>query len=542
MPNTIKEPHIPETISLSEITNALLNTINAIKGKARPDDYTKLTVSQTVTFLALVYEKIRNAIEYREDHLIRRAAIERILKRRLGMNPKADGEAENLLRELMWARYFPNGALDENDIHNIQHILNTYLEVKKQLLAGRNQSEKAFLSQFLFDLLTCEIEEKLSPDTSAQESNFTYFLYQTLKDKVKIEELSDQQKDSFLFIAIEKAYRKSDSSYQRYHLFNLFYRPIAQYSPEELKELSTKLPAIFKKIEEMIHNPTTEKLIKFTRKQLPPFLVLFDLIRQKGKDAGNILKNREQLWSNVDLICRTKYQQTKTRLNVLAFRSLIYIFVTKMLFAIILEVPVSKLIFGEIHILSIAVNSIAPPILMLLIVLTIRLPGEENTKKIFHRIIDIINADQSFEKTVAYITKKVKEKRPALRVGFSILYLMTFVVTLFVINYILSLMNFNILSKMLFVFFISVVSFFSYRIKNVANEYRLVERESILRPLIDFFMMPILSLGKFFSNGLSSLNFFIVVFDFIIEAPFKLIIEVIEEWIKFVRARKEEII
>ena len=145
MPNDQKEMQIPETIKLSELTNALLNAINAIKKKAQADEYTKLTVSQTVTFLALVYEKIRNAIEYREDHLIRRAAIERILKRRLGMNPKADGEAENLLRELMWARYFPNGSLDEHDIHNIQTIIDTYLQVKKTLLTGRPHSEKAFL-------------------------------------------------------------------------------------------------------------------------------------------------------------------------------------------------------------------------------------------------------------------------------------------------------------------------------------------------------------------------------------------------------------
>lgn len=537
-----KEVHISEKISLSELTKTLLNTITSIKRKARPDDFTKLTVSQTVTFLALVYEKVRNAIEYREEHLIRRAAIERILKRRLGMNPKADGEAENLLRELMWARYFPNGSLDEHDIQQIQTIINTYLQLKKNLLAGRNHQEKAFLSQFLFDLLTCEIEEKLSPDSSAEETNFTYFLYQTLKDKVKIEELSEAQKDAFLFIAIEKAYRKSDLPYQRYHLFNLFYQPIAQYSESELHELSSKLPTIFRKIEDMILNPTTEKLVKFTRKQLPPFLILFELIRNKRKQAVEILQNQDTLWSEVDLLCRTKYQQIKSRLNILAFKSLVYIFVTKMLFAIILEVPVSRLIFGEVHLMSIAVNSIAPPILMLLIVLSIRLPDEENTKRIFQRITDIINADQTFEKTIAFITKKTKPKRPTLVFGFTILYLFTFIVTLVLINDILSFLNFNILSKMLFVFFISVVSFFSYRIKNVANEYRLVERESILRPLVDFFFMPILSLGKIFSNGLSSINIFILLFDFIIEAPFKLIIEVIEEWIKFVRARKEEII
>lgn len=542
MPEDQKEQTVDPKITLSPIIQALLSTIAGIKKKAQPDDFTKLTVSQTVAFLALMYEKVRNAIEYREDHLIRRAAIERILKRRLAMNPKGEGEAENLLRELMWARYFPNGALDEHDIQNIQHIVNTYLELKKQLIPGRNSTTQAYLSQFLMDLLSCEIEEKLSPDTSATEANFTYFLYQTLKDKVKIEELNEQQKDAFLFIAIEKAYRKSDSSYQRYHLFNLFYKQISHYQKDELLQLSSKLPAIFKKIDDMIGNPTVDKLVKFTRKQLPPFLILFELIRTKGNAVKLILSDKAKLWSEVDMMCRDKYAQTKSRLNTLAFRSLIYIFVTKMFFALILEVPVSKLLFGEVHMLSIAVNSLAPPLLMLLIVLTIRLPNEENTRRIFLRIVDIINADQTFEKTVAFITKKQKPKRPLLVFGFSILYSMTFVITLFLIDYVLHFMNFNILSKLLFVFFISVVSFFSYRIKNVANEYRLVESESFIRPLVDFFFMPILSLGKIFSNGVSKLNFFIILFDFIIEAPFKLIIEVIEEWIKFVRARKEEII
>ena len=54
--------------------------------------------------------------------------------------------------------------------------------------------------------------------------------------------------------------------------------------------------------------------------------------------------------------------------------------------------------------------------------------------------------------------------------------------------------------------------------------------------------MPILSLGKLFNEGVARINFFIVLFDFIIEAPFKLIIEVIEEWITFVRNKKEEIV
>ena len=139
------------------------------------------------------------------------------------------------------------------------------------------------------------------------------------------------------------------------------------------------------------------------------------------------------------------------------------------------------------------------------------------------------------------LSKKMKVKKPILVFGFTVFYTMTFFITIFLIHEGLNMIKFNLVSQTLFIFFVSVITFFSYRIKQVVNEYRLLVKESILTPIIDFFFMPILSLGKFFSTQIGRLNFFIVIFDFIIEAPFKLIIEVVEEWISYVRQRKEEI-
>lgn len=536
------KPVEDQSIELSEVTNKLIAALNDIKPRQPVDDYTKLTVSQTASFLALVYEKVRNAIEYREDHLIRRAAIERILKRRLSMNITGKNESENILRELMWARYFSNGSLGENDIQNIQKILSKYIELKNKLLTGRDSKTREFLFAFITDLFTAEIEEFLSPVESHIESNFTYFVFQTLKNKVKIEGVEEKQKDTFLFIAIENAYRKSDLPFQRYHLFRLFYKPIAEYRSPEDDEMITKLPAVFKRIDELINNPTVEKLIRFTRKQLPPYLILFDIIKNNKKNITELLSNKSTLWSNVDQTSRRKYSQLRKRLNTLAFKSLIYIFVTKMVFALILEVPLSQLIYNHISYIALGINSLFPPLLMLVIILSVTIPGEDNTRKLYFRILELINSDQSFETAVAFITSKAKPKRPLLVAGFTLLYLSTFIITLYLINYVLSLIHFNILSKMLFIFFISVVAFFAYRIKQLANMYRITERGNVFGPLVDFFFMPILSLGKVFSEGVSKINFFILIFDFIIEAPFKLIVEVIEEWISFVRQKKEDIV
>ena len=54
-------------------------------------------VSRTVSLMAALYEKARNAIEFRADHLIRRAAIYLILKRRILINVGSKTIAENLI-------------------------------------------------------------------------------------------------------------------------------------------------------------------------------------------------------------------------------------------------------------------------------------------------------------------------------------------------------------------------------------------------------------------------------------------------------------
>lgn len=529
-------------IILSEYSSALLSALRDIKGKTRPDDMSALSVSQTVSFFALVYEKVRNAVEFREDHLVLRAAIERILKRRLSINPEGKGEAENILRELLWARYFDNSSLGGEDVIRIQSLLDKFLFLKKKLVVGRESSTQAYLNQFLIDILTCEIEEILKPESAQKLSNLTFFIFQVLRRKIKIEGLKDDQKDAFFLVSIEKVFGKSDLAYIHYHLFITFYKTLESYSKDELEKLSHKLPSIFKKIDEMTKSPYVDSLTKFTRKQLPPFLILFDIIKNKFDQIEGILTNKDKLWTEVDETCRSKYQQMGTKVRNLAVRSFIYILLTKMVFALILEFPLSKYFYGQADYQSILINTLFPPLLMIVILIFFRVPGESNTKKIYDRIIEIIDDDKSFETKVAFVPKKEQHKKPLLIFGFTVFYSLTFFVTLSIIYEFLLTLNFNLISQIIFIFFVSVVTFFSYRIRQVTKELTLEVKESILTPVADFFFMPILSLGKFFSQEMSKLNFFIFIFDFIIEAPFKLLFEVVEEWINFVRKRKEEII
>ena len=54
--------------------------------------------------------------------------------------------------------------------------------------------------------------------------------------------------------------------------------------------------------------------------------------------------------------------------------------------------------------------------------------------------------------------------------------------------------------------------------------------------------LPILTAGSILSLGLSKLNFLAFAFDFILEAPFKVILGFLDSWAQFLGAKKEEVV
>lgn len=91
-------------------------------------------INPLVSELASWYEKFRNSIEYRDEEVILRASIERILKRRLALGGTGATAAKPLLKELVWARYFPESLYTEETINNIEKIINFYLQLKNEIV------------------------------------------------------------------------------------------------------------------------------------------------------------------------------------------------------------------------------------------------------------------------------------------------------------------------------------------------------------------------------------------------------------------------
>ncbi len=127
-------------LSLNENAKKLFQVIYREQNKPEiEEDVPKIRVSELISRLAFYYEKIRNSVDYKEDYLLRRSAILRILKRQVIIEAplkilKPEDMAKNLLIELIRAGYLPNNKLPETKIFELAPVIEKYLKLRQESL------------------------------------------------------------------------------------------------------------------------------------------------------------------------------------------------------------------------------------------------------------------------------------------------------------------------------------------------------------------------------------------------------------------------
>src|SRR4051812_7440867 len=106
---------------LSKHTGELISNYYLREKQSKPaEGAPTIHVDEVASRIAVFYEQIRTIIDWKEEHLMRRAAIIRKLKRRflnLELNNfSAENVAENLVLELVRGGYFPNDRIEESKI------------------------------------------------------------------------------------------------------------------------------------------------------------------------------------------------------------------------------------------------------------------------------------------------------------------------------------------------------------------------------------------------------------------------------------------
>ncbi len=505
-------------------------------------DEEKIKVHQVSSKVAFLYEKLRNSVDYQEDHLLRKIAIKRILKRRLMTEKNEKDVAKFLMYELIRARYLPNDAIPETRIEQIKEIIDKYTLLINNIpeIIDDKNSDTEYLYDWITGIASCEIEEKIAPYKS--EKALVDFSQEIVREKIKISErlISEEDLKYQIYIAVLRNLTKSDISLIRYRIFELkhpewFFAP----SEELIIKLSKNINRLIEDVEKQLNNPLGESFSRFIKKNLAYFTILEDVVKNNINNVNKIFAHHLHIEDAIKESCIKKYKEIKIKLKRAAIRSIIYIFATKMILAVILELPFDKYIIGHINYFALGINILFPPLLMLLVVITIKVPSKKNTELIVQGIKEMIYGKYSHP---PFLIKGVLPNSSIFYKLFKFFYLVIFLMSFGIIIYILNLLEFNIMSIGLFLFFLSVVSYFGIRIRQNARELVVTKRkEGIMTFVTDLFSIPILRMGQWLSTKLSNINVFVFIFDFIIEAPFKTFVEVFEEWIYYIKEERDKI-
>lgn len=519
-------------VKLSPLARALVSAFDA-----KEDDQTEeaIHVNPFVSKVAAWYEKLRNAMEYRDEEVIVRAAIERMLRRLLMLGGTAKTSAEPLIRELIWARYLSDRSVPTGIIKKVESIIDRYLLLRLKVIQMHKVSYGE-LNEWIYQLLSSEIAHIVTPNN--HEDVMSGFMFQILKRYVVISDDTEETKQAQVFIAVRRAFARDDEAFLRYHMF---LQLIGELTDENVDTIAKEFPRTRREIIHQLKYPRRDRIYSFIKRNAAPFLILSDVMQKNGGSLEEFLTDQTKLEKAVVDSCKKKYAGTSAKVRRAILRSVIFILMTKVIFAFLVEGTYERIFYGKILWNSMLLNIGIPPVLMIGASLFITTPGSSNTKKIYSYIQGVLYNENPKVATPIMVRRKKDGSKPILSLVFTILWLFAFVVSFGAIIYVLTLLHFNIVSQAVFLFFLTIVSFLSYRISLTADAYRLGERQNLLTPFFDFLFMPIVSVGRTFTQGISQINVVLFVFDLIIETPFKVTFAFAEQWFYFLHSKREEL-
>jgi len=526
---------------LSRQTQKLIQEYRAWHNSLQPKtEIPTIHVDEVASAVAAFYEKIRGVVDWKEEHLMRRSAIERMLKRRLLLTKDSQEVAEPLILELIRSGHFPNDRIPETSVVQVKKIIEKYIYILENAPMTEGEKIKAQLYDWLLSIAACEIEEELAPPH--RERALIDYMTEAMTERIKLNNgMTEEQKNVQIHIAVQKALFKLDNPIIIYNLIKKQYPKWHDLKNNEspLPEIAQNIYLSWKNFEKALKKRLSEKFYKICERYDTAYLVLGDVISEEPMNALQKLSAPEELESKIVSAYEKRLKTIKKRINRAAIYATISIFLTKILLALAIEVPFDRYVTGQFSYEALGFNILIPALLMLFLILTIKPPKKENLQQV---IMEIMKITYETEAKDAYVIKIPKERSWLMDTFVTGFYLLGFLASFGLIIWGLQKLEFGILSMVIFLVFISLISFAGTKLRERSRELEIVQRkESFLVFIIDFFSLPIIRMGKWLSGQWAKYNVIVVFFNFLIDMPLQTFIEFLEKWREFLREKKEEI-
>lgn len=564
------------------------------KKKDHSNEIFKLESSDLAGQMAIFYEKVRTAVQYKEEHLLRRVAIYRILKRLVIIEQRKNKREITMafFLEMAMAGYIVQKEAHDKIFLKTEKLISKYLytlsyigkisqnpalvlEIRRWFLSLASekieniispQKEKMALVYALYEILKPKInfilekppyplpgskiagiqniaEEYLGVGSLVEPIANTFSSEKELKNGPEEEKKREKILNMLLYIAIFRNLRKSDRAMLRSLVFDIYFPKWEKLKAKDEEEIENIIKSFLtkkKEIEIIAEHPLVTRILFPIKKYMLCASFFFEAVTKNPKEARAIVSQDFILREKLKEKCANRYQKERSKLKKRIGRGIIYVFLTKMLLALILEVPYE--LYQEhttINYTSLLINLIFPPLLLWFIASSGKHPDEENTKEIIKGTEVLIYSEK--EEELKEIKVSDRENPFAERV-LDLFYIIVFGLVLFSLIKFLVFLNFNIVAIIIFTIFTGTVSFFGALIRQSRRDLVITkDKEGFLSLVFDTIMLPFVRLGRLISVKFSRINVFIFLMDFLVEAPFKFIIRAFEAWIGFLKRKRDEI-
>ncbi len=510
----------------------ILYAVNPPK-RGLPPEEMRITVHAAVTRISVLYEKLRNAVDYREEHLLRKGAIVRILKRQLVLDVDPLNISQNLIRELIAARYLPNASLPETIIDEAAQVIRKYQAIERARFGGERHRS------WVLGIIATELEELLMEPL--REKALVTFLYEQLAPKIRVlgVEIEDTERRLEIYIACYRTLLKADDEqiaykYLRAYLQEWMNPDVWLSSPDAVAE---RLVGLEPHIRKQIQSPLTQRFVKAVKPWSVSISVLIDAL-DKEREKQDLLSSTEDTHIAVASAAEKRQKGANGKLRRGTIRAMIYLLITKVIFALGIEVPIEWYMYGAVATIPLSINIALPPVIMFFVGVFIRRPDSANKLRIVEYVDSLLIRDGI--KPFDIRLPRKRHGTSQLILGF--MYFALFVFTFGEIGYWLRRIHFSYAAIAVFYLFLCLVSFFGYRLRRTAREILVIQpKERLLTSLADFVLLPILRAGSWLSTSISKINIFTFILDVLFEAPLKIFLGAFEESLRFIKEKKDEL-
>ncbi len=533
---------------ISESTKSLISKYDLWQKSLKPKDGAAVIhVDEVASKVAAFYEQIRTIIDWKEEHLMRRSAIIRKLKRRFFdlelSNFTTENIAEPLVLELIRGGFFPNDKIEEGKIPDVQKIIEKYVFILKHSPESKKGKAGLQFYNHLLEIAACEIEETLAP--SIKEMALIDYMFDLMRERIKIQDaiyqrglLKKEDTDTLVYIAVQQSLFKLDAPIIGYNILRFTYPQWDAPSEEELFKISQNVFKILKNIDQDLQHPLLKKIYAVCEKYDTPYLLLGDILSGNIEKTSIDIQEPSLLETSVKNVYTKRLKDLKIKIKRAAIYSTVSIFITKVLSLIILEIILAKIFQGHVNITSLIVDILVPTLLMALLVASVKPPAKKNLNS---AVLETMKIVYKKEKTDVYEIKINKKRSLATRFVLSLIYLIGACISFGFIYWIFNYFKFPLSSIVINIIFIALILFAGKAIQKRAQELTIEEEsEGFLSFISDVLLLPVTGMGRWISNTWKQYNAIAAFFNALIDMPFSAFVEFLERWRYFIKEKKEE--